>query len=131
MIGSNFGEYDECISIESTIEPEKPTIRGQYCFVKPSLPLPKSNSYRSGEPIDNYLEEMIKKLINSSEKLKSRIPKEYDINNYTLTEESIEKVLSIGDIIANMSFPGYPIGICIPTTCKPQDIENAINKCKY
>jgi hypothetical protein len=123
------GEYDECLNIISPEEKDKPTIRGQYCRMSPMLPFPQKGYYTYGEPIDNSLMIIIENYINSSKK-KEKIEQRFNqtkefINN--LSEENFEELVK--DLEFGLSFNFIVSGLCLPTTCNPKDIQNAINEC--
>jgi len=123
------GEYDECLNIISPEEKDKPTIRGQYCRMSPMIPFPQKGYYKYGEPIDNSLMIIIENYIKSSKKseeMEQRLnqTKEF-INN--LSEEDFEDLVK--DLEFGLSFNFKISGLCLPTTCDPKDIQNAINEC--
>ncbi|CAG2168622.1 unnamed protein product [Oppiella nova] len=53
---SSFGEYDECLELESP-EDKGLVVKGQYCLVKVILPYPSVNSYKKGDPYDPTFDE--------------------------------------------------------------------------
>jgi hypothetical protein len=123
------GEYDDCLKIISPEEKDKPTIRGQYCRMSPMLPFPQKGYYKYGEPIDNSLMIIIENYVNSSkkkEKNEQRLnqTKEF-INN--LSQENFEELVEDLKFAFNLNFKIS--GLCLPTTCNPKDIQNAINEC--
>ena len=123
-----FGEYDECLSIESPKTENKPTIYGQYCSLAiPTNLFPASNQYFDDiEADDSYLNRFIERF------------------NYTDRPdiESIEKGLRteangyfIEGVIRYLEYMGLentrlPPGLCLPSVCDPKHIEYAINKCQ-
>jgi hypothetical protein len=123
------GEYDDCLNIISPEEKDKPTIRGQYCRMSPMIPFPQKGYYKYGEPIDNSLMIIIENYIKSSKKSEENEQrlnqtKEF-INN--LSEEDFEDLVK--DLEFGLSFNFKISGLCLPTTCDPKDIQNAINEC--
>ena len=75
-------------------------ITGQYCLAKPIIPHPKRNSYRKGEPI---------------------------LNIFSIPEQYIDEVI---DLLYLFNGSLINVGICIPSTCSPIDVQNAINQSK-
>src|SRR6218665_147049 len=104
----SFGEFEQCIAIQSKNDDEmiagKP-IRGQYCMVKPVIPLP--DSIVRGESI---------------------VKPEVEIMNRVLSDQYIETYLGLFRYMKNTILK---LGLCLPSNCKPQEIENALNKCTY
>jgi len=115
------GEFDECLSIESPEEPGKPRIVGQYCRWGPAFPLPPRGSYKIGEPIDPYVMDMMK---NSTDKRIINLRKY--ING--LDQEKVDQLFY--ELEYSQSYDFKTGGSCLPTTCKPKDVEYAINKCR-
>ena len=127
-----FGEYDECLSIESPDEsdPDKPKIFGHFC----SLGLP-TNIFPPADPDhieDNKrIEEMylrkIKEQLNSSDSRNL----ELKFIRQQIQDESDGQF--IYGILRYIEFLGpdkirLPPGLCLPSTCNPKDVEFAINK---
>jgi hypothetical protein len=108
---SHFGEYDECIDIESPETEAKEPIRGQYCLAKIILPYPKLDSYKKNEPISNrtHFERLVAFL------------KNYNMDNYLTVHKLLE-------ILNNQRGATLRFGTCTPSTCRPEDIENLINR---
>ncbi|XP_054163730.1 uncharacterized protein LOC128961509 [Oppia nitens] len=73
-------------------------ITGQYCLAKPIIPHPKRHTYKSGEPFNNL---------------------------FSLPDQFVDEVI---DALYLVNGSLINIGICIPSTCKPSDVENAINQ---
>lgn len=100
---SSFGEYDECLDIESP-PGVTPPIRGQYCMVKPIIPLPPLGSSKPGEIRENFTVSWLQ-LFNNNQ-YQDFIIEAFQFYNFTIVQ----------------------LGLCIPSNCRPHDIENAINK---
>lgn len=73
-------------------------IKGQYCLAKPIIPHPERNSFKRGDPINNIFS----------------IPEQY-------IDEAIDLLYLLNGSLIN-------IGVCIPSTCSPIDVQNAINQ---
>jgi hypothetical protein len=108
-IQSSFGEYDQCLNIESTQNENNPIIRGQYCLLNLIVPYPSIDSYKEGEPI---------------EKQEFSLKGSYNFPKLSTVKNLIEGLnLSNGTI--------YRIGICVPHVCTPHEIEDTINKSEF
>lgn len=113
-IGSYLGDFDQCLAIRN---PSSNRYEGQYCIIKPLLPLPERN-----DPImmdrDNFSVEQNEKII----KFYSR----YNIDRY-LRKNPIMKFVEI-----MRSFKGRltNFAICLPDSCRAEQMEIAFNKCK-
>lgn len=76
-------------------------ISGQYCLAKPIIPHPKRHTFNRGESLNNLF----------------LIPEQY-------IDELIDLLNLFNGSLIN-------IGICIPSTCNPLDIETTVNESKY
>ena len=138
-----------------------PLIRGKYCLVKVYLPLldpvfyhnrnhhklsPSSTSkvYRNiisngDQNLKQYpVLSLILKLINYQDSSQVQISKNFKHcdndhdDNFNKNVEAINTKLKLLQAI-NM-FNGtlhYRMGICIPSSCSPGELDRAINKCKF
>jgi hypothetical protein len=110
---SSLGDYDECLDITSPPNESNlisaPIIKGQYCLSKIILPFPSEESYREGEPVDKLFE------FNTSYK------NDLNLYKFTSTKSLIEKLNQSNGSI-------YYFGLCIPSVCRAQEIENLLNK---
>ncbi|XP_054166937.1 uncharacterized protein LOC128964372 [Oppia nitens] len=124
MSGPPYGNYDECLSIESAAETDKPTIKGQYCALDMDWILDIDPA--DVDPVG------LLKAVNSSEKTKkiffnllgyygNIVLKRQNRHEIDLTFEYLE-YFARGVKFIN--------GFCLPTTCKPNDLAFAINQCK-
>ncbi len=134
--GLPMGQYDEYLSIESPEEKGKQKIKGQYCSLGFGELLPPKDSYKFGEPVDDYLLTLYENYKNSSKHYKKHnkihpLHKNYFTSNGNINmisvQESIEGYLEVNDYIKTLGIR-LPTGLCLPTTCYPKDIEFAINK---
>jgi hypothetical protein len=109
---SSLGDYDECLDITSPPNESNllssSIIKGQYCLSKMILPFPSEESYREGEPVEKPFE--------------SNISYKNDLNLYkfTSTKSLIEKLNQSNGSI-------YNFGLCIPSVCRAEEIENLLN----
>ena len=126
-----FGEYDECLSIESTgpVEPDKPKIFGHYCSLgMPTNLLPKADpsQLEDNAKLDKYYGQRLKEQLGGNNKstemtyIRSWIKDESD-GRFTF------------DLIRYLEYNGLekarlPTGLCLPSTCNAKDVEWAINK---
>ncbi|XP_054166927.1 nose resistant to fluoxetine protein 6-like [Oppia nitens] len=122
--------YDECLSIESTNDMSGQSIRGQYCWVGIVNMEVKGDTYEQLNKEINFI------------KLNERLRKMHDNYgtddfNRTMRMKALQISREmVADFIAIMSYGKtfdnhLPIGICLPNTCKIQDIEYAMNKVIY
>ena len=108
---ADFGEYDQCLSVQSPSVNALPTIQGKYCVSKFILPFPSidfSSYHESGREL-------------------------YDLFGFKAEEfaqlgKTTEKNMVEGFNMINGSI--YQLGICIPSVCTPQEVETMLNKCK-
>ena len=109
---SSFGEYDECLEIESP-DDKGLVVKGQYCLVRVKVPYPSVSSYKKGDPYDPYFDDPGMTPFTGSKYLNGA--------NATTLIKLIENLK-----IYNGSF--YRLGICTPHLCKRHEIEEFINK---
>lgn len=109
-IQSSFGEFDECLDIKSPVVEEiDRNFNGKYCLLKVKMPFPSIDSYREGEPVGQQFD------------FKSKL-----LESYGLTKLSTIRGMIEGLNIANGAI--YSLGICIPSVCTADEIEDTINK---
>ncbi|CAG2114058.1 unnamed protein product, partial [Medioppia subpectinata] len=117
---SHFGEFDECLGIESPVNADtlstQSLIRGQYCLAKIILPYPKK------QPLDKRANKNISNKI-YFDKLVAFL-KNYNMDQYLTVFKLIE-------ILNNQKGATFRFGTCIPSVCRPQDIENILNTVIY
>lgn len=98
----SLGEFDQCLEIESDPDEDRNPIYGQYCLLKPVVPLPKM--IKQGEPIAT-----------------ARMPQVHKF----LNDEYIDTYLGLYKFIKR-SF--LRVGLCIPHKCDRENLEEAINQ---
>jgi hypothetical protein len=129
------GQYDECLIIESPKQIDKPIIKGQYCALGYANIWPQKASYTPGEPFDETLLNIVNDYLNSSKNFenmrKNPILSQYldSRQRLQIPPHIIETELQLNDYMISVDTQ-MPFGLCLPTTCKPKDIEYAINKRK-
>ena len=104
---SDFGAYDQCLSIE----PNEVMGRAQYCMIDLSLPLPQP------QPMHHNLHHKV-----------TVIPKDIESNSSVLSADNLFTSLS-----AEASFfywVSIRTAICVPNKCSQNDINSLINQCK-
>ncbi|CAG2102715.1 unnamed protein product [Medioppia subpectinata] len=127
-----FGEYDECLDIESRYQWDKPMIYGQYCAL--GLPLsiiPPSGSHTAEDNRRNdaMLLNYMRQRANSTEERTPQKDFMDRLNNETdghLMEGLMRYIEYLGEEEVRL-----PPGICLPTACNAKDFEFAINKILY
>jgi len=108
-VQSSFGEYDECLNIESPKKKNNPIIRGKYCLLTLILPYPSIDSYKEGEPI---------------------VKQEFSLKGgYNLPKLSTVRNMIEGLNLSNGTI--YYFGICVPHVCTAHEIEDTINKSEF
>ena len=130
-----FGEYDECLSIESpdTEETENPKIYGHYCSLGiPTNMFPPADQdhFEDNKRIDEMIERKMLENLNNTDSRKA----ELKLFREQLEEEN-ESYFFHG-MIRYLEYLGpekvrLPTGLCLPSTCNPKDVEYAINKSEY
>jgi hypothetical protein len=114
---ASFGEFDECLDIESPSENGSP-IYGQYCLMSPVIPYPKLDNYQQRDEKINF---------GDSFKLWRDLLVENRVNKYL----EINPVLKFIEAMNLINGSAFRIGICIPDKCDSEDVGRAISKCKY
>ena len=109
---SSFGEFDECLDLESPDE-KGLIVKGQYCLVKVLLPYPKLSGFAKDEP---YLESF------DNPKMTTFTGERYfnGMNATTITKFVENMNLYLG--------ASYRLGLCTPSHCKRSEIEEFLNK---
>ena len=103
---SDFGEYEECLSIESPDIKRFPTVKGKYCLARLILPFPVSN----GEGVPNLTEvSSIIDMMGMSE----------------LNQITIDDLVNLLNVFNGITFN---LGICIPSICDPEEVQDMLNK---
>ena len=115
-VPASFGEFDECLDIESPPENGSP-IYGQYCLLDPVIPYPKLENYYKIDEKINFID---------SFKLLRDFLVENKINKYL----EINPMLKFIEAMNLYNGSVFRIGICIPDKCDPEDVGRTINKCK-
>ena len=103
---SSFGEYDECLDIESPMDGSEAVITGKYCLLKPILPMPPMGSLKQNETI-------------------VKLNFTFDWMQNMNFDKYVNVILEASNLF-NRTF--YRMGICMPSTCNSQEVENAINQ---
>lgn len=109
---SSFGEYDECLDIESP-DNKGLIVKGQYCMVKIILPYPSINSYKKGDPYDRTFDDT-----------GIRYLKQFNGQNLTTLTKLIEG-------LNYFNGTAYRVGLCVPHYCKAHEVELFLNKMLY
>ncbi|XP_054166924.1 nose resistant to fluoxetine protein 6-like [Oppia nitens] len=129
-----FGEYEECITIESPREVDKSKIYGKYCALGiPTNLIPDSRDHQpeDNKRVDQMLLDFLRNQFNNSDVNKGDM---FFLDNQ-LDNGHTDGHFYEG-IIKYMEYMGaenirLPPGLCIPTVCDAKDVEYAINKVLY
>lgn len=133
--GIPFGEYDECLSIESP-EPkdkEQPIIYGHYCSMGiPSNLFPPANldHIEDNKRLDEMYAKQLRDRLNSSASANS-VEMNF-IRDHIQTESDgmlLYTLIKYLDYL-DPDKVRLPTGLCLPSTCNPKDVEYALNKSK-
>jgi len=101
---SDFGEYEQCLDIESPMY-YKTSIRGQYCLMKVII------------PYENKVYE------------ESEMKLDFSIENLTLNNLSQDSISFLFNrVLRATEGATFHIGICVPSTCSPEELENVANQ---
>lgn len=112
-VSTNFGEYDECLDIESDSSENGHQFYGQYCLAKLMIPKDLLNSL-----VFDY------KSLNFTHKTSHEVK---DLNSFMHSNvDKIKLILAFNS--ANFSL--FRSGFCVPSTCSALEIGNVINKSK-
>ena len=103
---TNLGQYDECLSIKSPIynDEQIQQIKGKYCLAKLILPFPKYGSYNQSD---------------------------FQNANFTISASHQIDMGLLFDTLNRFMKTLYQFGICIPNSCKAEDVEKVLNKCMF
>lgn len=113
-VTSFLGDFDQCLSVKS---PETATeeFNGQYCLLRPILPLPDVRKY-TGDSDENLISET--KLMNHLSA--------YNLDRYVHTNpilKFIEHMKTHNGRVLNFA-------ICLPDLCSPKQLEKSFNRRK-
>ena len=100
----SFGEFDQCLDIESEKNERNEFIYGQYCLLKPIIPVPSEIKFKKGE---KFVQTKIASV------------------NRVLNDDYIRTYLELYHYIKRTILR---LGICLPNKCSAKSVENAINK---
>lgn len=113
-VTSFLGDFDQCLSVSSP-DTASEEFKGQYCLLRPILPLPEIKRY-SGAADEGLIRET--KLLNYLAA--------YQLDGYVETNpvlKFIEHMKTIDGRVLNF-------GLCIPNLCSPGQLEKSFNKRK-
>ena len=101
---ADFGEFNECLDINSRV------MRGQYCLAKVNLPFPSKHNLIESELETQNLSFLLR-------------PTEVFDTKQVLVRNMIEALNIVNGTV-------FQLGVCLPSVCSPQEVQNAINKSK-
>ncbi|CAG2101243.1 unnamed protein product [Medioppia subpectinata] len=126
--GPSIGNYDQCLSIVSPEEVDQPVIKGQYCSMD-----------------TNFILDIKMEDVERSDNLGAVMNKSVFANNFfpglmgVYVPIIVSRDHNPNDLTEGMEYSKYFFkkdiklvnGFCLPTTCKPEDLSDAINESKY
>ena len=121
LSGIPFGDYDQCLSIESPEEVGKPKIIGQYCGIPLEPFLSTDEKGFSPEMVemfqkDNLFVTMLKQMFSNM----FRTLKKKNFDDWMTSVNFVDS-----SIVKSMKFFN---GLCLPSTCSPKEVANAVNQ---
>jgi hypothetical protein len=128
MSGPIYGNYDECLSIESPPENEEPVIRGKYCYLDAGYVKNFDEEQLDDQRMPDIIESLAK-LPNGLNLLKQFTGKFYETTDRRNKTKHLHKIIDTIDYVFPREIK-LTTGYCLPTTCKAEDISRAINQCE-
>ncbi|XP_054166939.1 nose resistant to fluoxetine protein 6-like [Oppia nitens] len=127
LSGTSYGNYDQCLSIESPDESEKPKIYGQYCGIKHQLLDRHQIPMSAYEDLSNYLK---KETNSSSFAIYSNLLGKFFMSKSIKTAKQWQQLFEFSQ---NTIHEDLTIinGLCLPSTCKPKDVSRVLTKLMY
>lgn len=114
-VTSFLGDFDQCLSVKSP-ETANEEFTGQYCLLRPILPLPDIHKYSSDK--DEHLIGETKML---------NYLASYNLDNYVQTNpvlKFIEHMKTRNGRVMNLA-------LCLPSLCSPASLEKSFNRSKF
>ena len=119
-------DYDECM-LWSSPSGEQPVIRGQFCTISTQTLIPRDYH----QELNNTDDTLIITMINKSNEYRKKNDASYTSQGQVkFSKSSIGEIFEIYNWFRTNDMI-IPTGLCVPMTCSPSDIENAINQGKY
>lgn len=115
-IGSYLGNFDQCISIQNPASSSE-NYKGQYCLVKPILPLPEKI----------IVEEQSEHLLANQTERIFRLASRYNAEKYF----KLNPITKFIEIIKSNRGRMTNFAICLPDACQSAKLEIALNKCNF
>lgn len=103
---ASLGEFDQCLEIKGAESDEREPIYGQYCLIRPVVPVPEDTTIRKDETIAHLDVPEVNRFLN---------------DRYLQTYLGLYKFYK-GALLQ--------FGLCLPHQCKPANVEAAINQRK-
>ncbi|KAH9423552.1 hypothetical protein DERP_003833 [Dermatophagoides pteronyssinus] len=113
-VSSFLGSFDECLSIESPSTLSE-SYTGQYCTVKPLLPLPATEMVNHYDRSDPQVERLL------------RFYAAYNVQHYFQMNPALKFV----ELMKSKKGRVTNFGLCLPSTCDGRQLEIALNKFLY
>lgn len=111
---SSFGDYYQCLDSESAAKDDSDAkFSGQYCLAKPVLAVARHINNKNYLTSANFTNERLIDYFKSA-----------DYNKMKKFTNSMFSYLNFTHGIL------FRFGICIPSTCLPQEVEHELNKCE-
>ena len=128
--GPPYGNFDECLGIESPPENDQSVIRGKYCYSDASFIRNFKRDQFDARKMPDRNAILASLPINGANFYKNFMGKWF---------EMVERRNETRHLHASIDFVEYLFprdikltgGFCVPTTCKTQDISRTINQCEF
>ena len=124
-----FGNYDECLNIESSDEQDYPKIYGQYCGMNIRDNMDISHHSVPREYLDNIGQKLPQNTAFNYKNFFNQLFGNYRKVIYRMTPNDLSEGI---EFIDNQLFDNIRLinGLCLPTTCKASDVSAALTECK-
>ncbi|XP_054166940.1 uncharacterized protein LOC128964376 [Oppia nitens] len=127
LSGSSYGNYDQCLSIESPDESDKPKIYGQYCGIKQQIFDRKQIPMSAYEDMSNYFK---KEINGSSLAIYRNLLGKLFMSHSLKTAEQWQQFFEFSQNTIHEDLTLIN-GLCLPSTCDPKDVSRVLTKLMY
>ncbi|CAG2178416.1 unnamed protein product [Oppiella nova] len=125
-----FGNYDECVNIESPDEEDKPKIYGQYCGMNIRDNMDISPHSVPREYLENIGQKLPQNTAFNYKNYFNQFFGNYRKVIYRMTPNDLAEGI---ELIDNQLYDNIRLmnGLCLPTTCKASDVSAALTEFSY